>query len=121
MCSEGEYIGIAKLLTSDHDCFTVKQACRVHLLHVRITRFPMPSDSLILSGSSVVGIAGLTFLTFAVVSFTEMRRKIDEQVSRGEDPYELQVDKVPPQISGPEKKKKKTKKKYQSKRKQKGK
>lgn len=48
----------------------------------------MPAD-LLLSGGSILGIAGLTFATFAVVSFTEMRRKIDEQVSSGQSPYQL--------------------------------
>lgn len=85
----------------------------------------------------MLGIAGLTFVTFAIVSFTEMRRyeyfssrrqlfcctrwrlqstrrensrrKIDEQVARGEQPYELQVPRKQPkpakQSSGKQKKK----------------
>lgn len=44
-----------------------------------------------LQAGSVAGIAGLTFLSFVGVSYFEVRNKIDGQIARGEDPYQLQV------------------------------
>lgn len=51
------------------------------------------SPPALLQAGSVAGIAGLTFLSFVGVSYVEVRRKIDEQIARGEDPYELKVEK----------------------------
>ncbi|KAL4438202.1 hypothetical protein ABPG77_010563 [Micractinium sp. CCAP 211/92] len=53
----------------------------------------MPVAEPLLLAGSVAGIAGLTFLSFTAVSYLEVKRKIDEQIARGEDPYELQVQK----------------------------
>ena len=40
----------------------------------------------------MAGIAGLTFLSFTAVSYLEVKNKIDEQLARGEDPYQLRVE-----------------------------
>jgi len=39
-----------------------------------------------------LGIAAATYATFTVVSYLEVRNKIEQQISLGEDPYELQVE-----------------------------
>ena len=51
----------------------------------------------------IAGIAGATFAAFTAVSYLEVKRKIDEQIARGEDPYELRVEKrePPPQKKPP--------------------
>ena len=41
----------------------------------------------------IAGIAGLTFASFTAVSFFEVKRRIDEQVAAGEEPYQLRVEK----------------------------
>ena len=48
-----------------------------------------------LQAGSVAGIAGLTFASFVGVSYLEVKRKIDDQLARGEDPYELRVEARP--------------------------
>ena len=50
-----------------------------------------------LQAGSVAGIAGLSFASFVGISYLEVRRKIEEQLQAGEDPYELKVDKKPQQ------------------------
>lgn len=37
-----------------------------------------------------IGVVGLAWATFTGVSYFEVRKKIDEAVEAGEDPYELQ-------------------------------
>jgi hypothetical protein len=49
---------------------------------------------------SIAGIAGLTFASFTAVSFLEVRRKIEDQIAAGEDPYELRVE---PRVQPPRK------------------
>jgi hypothetical protein len=58
-----------------------------------------------LQAGSVAGIAGLSFASFVGISYLEVRRKIEEQLQAGEDPYELKVDKKPQQRAQPPQKK----------------
>ncbi|DBB10910.1 hypothetical protein WJX82_010240 [Trebouxia sp. C0006] len=51
----------------------------------------MPGDLLSLSGN-LIGVVGLAWATFTGVSYFKVRKKIDEAVDAGEDPYELKVD-----------------------------
>ncbi|KAI3426238.1 hypothetical protein D9Q98_008614 [Chlorella vulgaris] len=53
----------------------------------------MPTVEPLFLAGSLAGIAGLTFASFTAVSYFEVKRKIDEQIARGEDPYELRVEK----------------------------
>lgn len=74
----------------------------------------MPGDLLTLSGS-FIGFVGLAWATFTGVSYIEVRKKIDEAVEAGQDPYELKVDKRQVRRAKPAKKAKS--KKERSKRK----
>ncbi|KAL3142332.1 hypothetical protein ABBQ38_002672 [Trebouxia sp. C0009 RCD-2024] len=49
----------------------------------------MPGDVLSLTGG-FIGVVGLAWATFTGVSYFEVRKKIDEAVEAGKDPYELQ-------------------------------
>jgi len=40
----------------------------------------------------IAGIAGATFAAFTAVSYFEVKRKIDEQIASGEEPYQLRVE-----------------------------
>lgn len=74
----------------------------------------MPGDLLSLSGS-LIGVVGLAWATFTGVSYIEVRKKIDEAVEAGQDPYELKTDRKQVRRAKPVKKAKS--KKERSKRK----
>ena len=58
--------------------------------------FINPAMPLAESLATAALITGATVVTFVVVSFTEVRAKIDQQIAAGEDPYELRVDREKP-------------------------
>jgi hypothetical protein len=64
----------------------------------------MPYCCRLLQVGSVAGIAGLTFASFTAVSYLEVKKRIDEQISAGEDPYELRVETKTEQRSQPPRK-----------------
>lgn len=45
----------------------------------------------------MIGVTGLSWAVFTAVSYIEVRKKIDEAVDAGQDPYELKVEKRPGQ------------------------
>eukprot|EP00891_Asterochloris_glomerata_P009895 jgi/Astpho2/9895/Aster-x1617 len=51
----------------------------------------MPASGLLLAGN-IAGIAGLTWATFTAVSYFEVKKKIDEQIAQGSEPYELKIE-----------------------------
>lgn len=55
----------------------------------------------LLLGGSIIGILAASAATFVGVSYLEVRDKINQQITAGEDPYELKVEekqrKKPPQ------------------------
>lgn len=69
-----------------------------------LLRSPLPPAQ----AGSIAGIAGLTFASFTAVSFLEVRRKIEDQLAAGEEPYQLRVEprKQPPRKPGAAAKKK---------------
>lgn len=59
------------------------------------------------AAGSIAGILGVTYATFTAVSYQEVKRKIDEQVARGEDPYQLKTEDSTGKRAKPVQKKKK--------------
>ena len=61
----------------------------------------MPVPEPLLLGGSIIGIIAASAATFVGVSYLEVRDKINQQITAGEDPYELNVEtkerKKPPQ------------------------
>jgi len=51
----------------------------------------MPGDLFTLTGT-FIGAVGLSWATFTGVSYLEVKRKIDEAVDLGDQPYELKTE-----------------------------
>ena len=66
----------------------------------------MPLGETFLLGGSVLGIAAVTWATFVSVSYLELRNKINDQISAGEEPYELRSESKRSRKAPPSKKKK---------------
>eukprot|EP00892_Ulva_mutabilis_P011566 jgi/Ulvmu1/8782/UM048_0037.1 len=64
----------------------------------------MPSaavDEAVQTAGAVIGTVALTAAVFVGVSFFELKKKVDGQLERGEDPYKFQVDRPEEDIAKP--------------------